>query len=244
MSYYEGNAFFSIYAGTGGKDAEDWTKILLRMYQKYFQKKGFLVKEISRTEGEGGIKSITLSVKGEKVFGILKGEGGVHRLVRISPFSSKKLRHTSFSLIEVLPEVNEGDIKIEDKDLKINTFRSSGAGGQYVNRRESAIRITHIPTGKSVSCQSQRLQGENRKSAMKFLQAKLVALAESEKKKDIKKEVGDIQIAEWGKQKRSYVFHPYQIVKDHKTNIKVSNLDKVLNGNLDKFIKANISKAK
>lgn len=230
------NAIMSIYAGTGGKDAEDWAGILLRMYQKYFQKRGFRVKEISKTESEAGIKSTVIEIKGNYAFGWLKGESGVHRLVRISPFSSKKLRHTSFALVEILPEIEGDEVEIRDEDLKIDTFRASGPGGQHVNRRESAVRITHLPTGISVSSQSGRLQGENKKRAMMVLKAKLFLLAERNKRKEAKEERGELKMAEWGNQIRSYIFHPYQMVKDHRTNIKTSNLEKVLDGDLDKFI--------
>ena len=242
--YDKENTFFSIYAGTGGKDAEDWARILLRMYQRYFQKKDFKVKEIQKVIGEGGVKSITLEIKGvypegslRGVFGQLKNESGVHRLVRISPFSAKKLRHTSFALVEVLPILKESKIDIKDEDLKIESFRASGPGGQYVNRRESAIRITHLPTKTVVICQSERLQGENKKRALMVLEAKLLQLKEKEKEYKIKKERGELPIAEWGNQIRSYIFHPYQMVKDHRTGIKTSDLNKVLDGDLDKFIK-------
>lgn len=235
--YDDKNAFLSIYAGTGGKDAEDWVNILCRMYQRYLQKKGFKTKEIQKTLGEGGIKSITYEVRGRGAYGLLKGENGVHRLVRISPFSAKNLRHTSFALVEVLPAIEMDEIKIQDKDLKVETFRASGAGGQYVNRRESAVRIVHLPTGISVSSQAERLQGENKKRALQILQAKLLQKKEQENTEKIEKERGELPLADWGRQIRSYVFQPYQMVKDHRTGIKSSNLEKVLDGDLDKFIK-------
>ncbi len=235
--YDKGNAIFSIYAGTGGRDAEDWVSILLRMYKKYFQKKNFKVKEISRVNGEGGIKSITMEVKGKGAFGLLKGENGVHRLVRISPFSAKRLRHTSFALVEVLPDIKEDKVKIKEEDLKIETLRASGPGGQYVNRRESKVRITHLPTGITVSCQSERLQGENKKKALRILQAKLLQRQQQEKEKKIRSQLGAVPIAEWGNQIRSYIFHPYKMVKDHRTNIKTSRLEEVLDGDLDRFVK-------
>lgn len=239
-------AILSIFAGTGGKDAEDWASILLRMYQKYLSKKGFKMKEIARIEGEGGIKSVTIEVKKEKpeeglgTFDLFKKESGVHRLVRISPFSGKKLRHTSFALVEVLPKIKEEEVKLKKEELKIETFRASGPGGQYVNRRESAVRVVHLPTGISVICQSERLQGENKKEAMAILQAKLNLLSQREKEAKIKKERGEFKIAQWGNQIRSYVFHPYQMVKDHRTKVKTSNLEDVLDGDLDKFIKAEL----
>jgi len=243
------DAILSIYAGTGGKDAEDWAIILLRMYQKYLLRKGFKTKEISRIEGEGGIKSVTLEVKKSKKkeesigpYQLLKEEDGVHRLVRISPFSAKALRHTSFAKIEVLPEIEESVIDIRKRDLKIETFRASGPGGQYVNRRESAVRITHLPSGISVVSQSARSQGDNRKKASMILKAKLFKLLEKKKKDKIQKEKGQIKQAKWGNQIRSYIFQPYQMVKDHRTNIKTSNLKKVLDGDLDRFIDAEINR--
>ncbi|HOK35269.1 MAG TPA: PCRF domain-containing protein [Candidatus Pacearchaeota archaeon] len=235
--YDDKNAFLSIYAGTGGKDAEDWVTILARMYQRYLQKKGFKIKEIQKILGEGGIKSVTYEIKGKGAFGLLKRENGVHRLVRISPFSAKKLRHTSFALVEVLPEIDEKEINLKDEDLKIETFRASGAGGQYVNRRESAVRITHIPTGLSVSCQSERLQGENKKRALQILQAKVIQYQQENKKKEAIEARGELPIADWGRQIRSYVFQPYQMVKDHRTGVKTSNLKEVLDGDLNLFIK-------
>lgn len=230
------NAFFSIYAGTGGRDAEDWVAILYRMYQRFFLRKGFQIKEIEKLKGEGGIKSVTLKVIGNYAFGWLKGENGVHRLVRISPFSAKKLRHTSFALVEVLPEIKTKDIAIKDEDLKIDTFRASGAGGQYVNRRESAVRITHIPTGIVVSCQSERLQGENKKIALSLLQSKILEIEKEKKQNLAKKERGEYKEAKWGNQIRSYVFHPYQLVRDERTGKKTSKLKEVLDGELDEFI--------
>lgn len=242
--YDKENAFLSIYAGTGGRDAEDWVRILYRMYQRFFTRKNFQFKEIEKTRGEGGIKSITLKVKNghfkdsfQGPFGLLKGENGVHRLVRISPFSAKKLRHTSFALVEVLPEIKGKDIEIKEKDLKIDTFRASGAGGQYVNRRESAIRITHLPTGISVSCQAERLQGENKKIALSILQSKLFSLKKEKEKNIAKKERGELREAKWGNQIRSYIFQPYQMVRDEKTGKKTSKLKEVLDGDLDIFEK-------
>lgn len=236
-TFDEKNAFLSIYAGTGGKDAEDWVTILSRMYQRYFQKNGFKIKEIQKLTGEGGIRSVTYEIKGKGAFGLLKRENGVHRLVRISPFSAKKLRHTSFALIEVLPEIDEEEIKLKDEDLKVETFRASGAGGQYVNRRESAVRVTHTPTGLTVSCQSERLQGENKKRALQILQAKVFQKQQQKREEEAIKARGELPIADWGRQVRSYVFQPYKMVKDHRTGVKTSNLEKVLDGDLDKFIK-------
>ena len=241
--HYDGkDVILSIYAGTGGKDAQDWATILLRMYQRYLLKKGFQIKEISRIEGEGGIKSVTLEVEklqrkdiSKGVYGLLKGESGVHRLVRISPFSAKALRHTSFAKVEVLPKIEESKIDVKKEDLKIETFKASGPGGQYVNKRESAVRIIHLPTGISVVSQSERSQGDNREKALMVLGAKLRQLFEEKREKEIQGR-RETKQAKWGNQIRSYVFQPYQIVKDHRTNVKTSNLKKVLDGDLDKFI--------
>lgn len=239
--YDKNDTFLSIYAGTGGRDAEDWVAILYRMYQKYLEKKGFQLKEIGRQMGEGGIKSVTIEIRGDYAFGILKGESGVHRLVRISPFSAKKLRHTSFALLEILPKIKEDDIKIKKEDLKIDTFRASGAGGQYVNRRESAVRVTHIPSGISVSCQSERLQGENKKTALAVLQSKLFQIKEKKEKSIAKEERGKLKEAKWGSQIRSYVFQPYQMVKDHRTGVKTSKIKEVLDGDINEFIEAELN---
>jgi len=241
----ENAAFFSIFAGTGGKDAEDWVSILLKMYLKFFQKKGFKVKEISRQTGEGGIKSVTLEVKGKvevngkilSPFEYLKNENGVHRLVRISPFSRKGLRHTSFALVEVLPKMEDTkNISFKENELKIETFRASGPGGQYVNKRETAVRITHLPTGIQVSCQSERSQLLNKEKALALLQAKILDLKEKERRGEIEKLKGGKVVPKWGYQIRSYIFDPYQMVKDHRTQVKETKIEKVLEGNLEKFI--------
>lgn len=248
--YDKGNAVLSIYSGAGGQDARDWATILLRLYERYCQQKEFKTKILEQSFGEGGgpegrigTKSVALEIKGRHAFGFLKKESGVHRLVRISPFSSQKLRHTSFALVEVLPEISkidEEEIKIKPDDLRIDVFRASGPGGQYVNKRESAIRITHLPTNIMVSCQSERLQGLNRERAMKLLYAKLYQRKERERKKEIKAVKGKQVSAEWGNQIRSYVLHPYKMVKDLRTNIETSNVEAVLDGNLDEFIEAEI----
>lgn len=236
-NYDKKNAYLSIYAGAGGNDAEDWVKILARMYTRYLEKNKFKIEKISEVRGKGGIRSITFFVKGDSAYKTLKQETGVHRLVRISPFSPKDTRHTSFALVEVLPEIEEGEVQLEDSDLKMETARASGAGGQYVNRRESKVRITHLPTGITVTCQSERLQGENRKRALKLLSSKLLALKQKDKEKELKKAVGELPLAEWGNQIRSYVFHPYQMVKDHKKNKKSGKLERILDGELEQFNK-------
>lgn len=251
--YDKNNAILEIFAGAGGVDAQDWAAMLLRMYQRYCAIKGFQVKVLHQSfgeaggpEGRTGIKSATLEVKGNYAYGFLKGERGVHRLVRQSPFSSKKLRHTSFALIEVLPEIGKGDIKeeikIKPEDLKIEVFRASGPGGQYVNRRESAVRITHLPTKIVVSSQSERLQGLNREKAMEILYSKLYRLKEEKRKEELKKVKGESVSASWGNQIRSYVLYPYKLVKDLRTGVETSEVEDVLDGNLDKFIEAEVKR--
>lgn len=259
--YDKNNAILQIFSGAGGIDAQDWATMLLRMFERYCATKGFITKVLHQAFGEAGgpegrigIKSATLEIKGPYAYGFLKKETGVHRLVRISPFSAQKLRHTSFVLVEVLPELekkDEKEIEIKSEDLKIETFKSSGPGGQYVNKRESAIRITHLPTGITVSSQSERLQGENRENAMKILYAKLYQLKKEEQKKEISKVKaaqrraspaggGDRISASWGNQIRSYVLHPYKLVKDLRTDIETSDVNGVLDGNLDEFLEAEI----
>jgi peptide chain release factor 2 len=247
--YDRGNAILTIYAGAGGQDAQDWTTILLRMYDRYCQRKGFNVKILEQSfgepggpEGRIGTKQVSLEIRGNYAFGFLKKEAGVHRLVRLSPFSTKSLRHTSFALIEVLPEIDkeEREIEIRQEDLKFDTFRSSGPGGQNVNRRETAVRLTHLPTNIQVSCQSERLQGLNREKAMKILKAKLYQLKEKEKEKEIKKTKGEYVSIDWGNQIRSYVLHPYKMVKDLRTGIESSAVEKILDGEIDEFIEAEL----
>ena len=247
--YDKGNAILSIFAGAGGQDAQDWATMLLRMYERYSAFKGFKTKVLHQSFGEAGgpegrigTKQATLEIKGKYSYGFLKKESGVHRLVRISPFSPQKLRHTSFALVEILPEIKieTSEIKIKPEELKIDFYRASGPGGQYVNKRETSVRITHLPTGIVVSCQSERLQGENRKRAQEMLLSKLHQLKEEEKKKEISKIKGKKVSIEWGNRIRSYVLHPYKLVKDLRTGIETSNVETVLDGNLDNFIEAEI----
>ncbi|MFH1582381.1 MAG: peptide chain release factor 2 [bacterium] len=248
--YDKGNATLSIYSGAGGQDAQDWATMILRMYERYCSLKGFQAKTLHQSFGEAGgpegrigTKAVTLEIKGRYAFGFLKKETGVHRLVRLSPFSAKALRHTSFALVEVLPDISKEDekgIKINPEDLRVDTYRASGPGGQYVNKRESAVRITHLPTGVVVSCQLERLQGSNKNKAMKVLLAKLHQAEEEKKNKELKKVKGDNVSASWGNQIRSYVLHPYKIVKDLRTGAETKNPEKVLNGELDEFIEAEI----
>ena len=234
------NAIISIHSGAGGTESQDWAGMLLRMYMRWIEKRKFRVQQVDLLPGsEAGIKSVTLIVSGEYAFGLLRGEAGVHRLVRISPFDANRRRHTSFASVAVYPEVDENiDVEIEETDLRIDTFRSSGAGGQHVNVTDSAVRITHIPTGIVVQCQNERSQHQNRAVAMNILRARLYELEreEQQKKRDALEE-GKKEIA-WGSQIRSYVFHPYQLVKDHRTNLEIGNIEAVMNGEIDPFIQA------
>lgn len=247
--YDRGAAILEIFAGAGGADAQDWATMLLRMYERYCVFKGFQTKVLHQSFGEGGgpegrigTKSATLEIRGKNAYGFLKKETGVHRLVRISPFSAKELRHTSFALVEVLPEISEqeSEIKIKPEELRIDTFRSSGPGGQNVNKRESAVRITHLPTGIQVASQVERLQGLNREKAMKILLAKLYQLQTENRQKKMKEIKGEQISASWGNQIRSYVLHPYKMVKDLRTGVETSQVEKVLDGELEEFIEAEI----
>lgn len=239
--YDKGAAVLTLMAGAGGDDAEDWAGILFKMYSKFAEKKGWPIKILHRHGNEtGGIKNITFEIEGRGAYGTLKGEAGVHRLVRISPFSARKLRHTSFVLLEVLPKFVEiGEVEIKEADLKVDFSRSSGPGGQNVNKRETAVRVSHIPSGIVVHVESERSQMQNRVRALELIRSKLYRRQkiEQQKEKEVLRDGKKIE-AEWGHQIRSYVFHPYKMVKDHRTGVETSNVDAVLEGNLDEFIKA------
>lgn len=234
------NAIIDIHPGAGGTESQDWAEMLYRMYIRYAEKNNFKIQMIDYLEGEvAGLKSVSFMVKGRNAYGLLKAEKGVHRLVRISPFDSSGRRHTSFASIEVTPEIsNDVNIVIEEKDLRIDTYRSSGAGGQNVNRTDSAVRITHIPTGIVVTCQNERNQIQNRETAMSILKSRLFLMKIEEQKKKISDIQGEQKNIEWGSQIRSYVFCPYTMVKDHRTNYEVSYVHNVLDGEIDDFIYA------
>lgn len=231
-------AIISIHAGTGGVDAMDWASMLLRMYTRWCDKKGYDVKMIDlQDDTEAGIKSATLIIEGENAYGYLKNEKGVHRLVRISPFNAAGKRQTSFAQLEVVPEIEEDlSVEIDPEDLRIDTYRSSGAGGQHVNKTDSAIRITHLPTNIVVTCQNERSQHQNKEMAMKILMSRLAELKEEEHKENLKELKGDYSMNTWGSQIRSYVFQPYTMVKDHRTGAETSNVGAVMDGDLDYFI--------
>lgn len=234
------NAIVTIHPGAGGTESQDWAEMLYRMYSMWCDKNGFKLEELDYLEGDvAGLKSVTFSVTGNLAYGYLKSESGVHRLVRISPFDAGGRRHTSFASVEVIPEIDETiDVEIDPKDLKIDTYRSSGAGGQHINKTESAIRITHIPTNIVVSCQTQRSQIQNRETAMKMLISKLEELKERENKATISELKGVQREIAWGSQIRSYVFCPYTMVKDHRTNFETGNVEAVMNGELNDFMDA------
>jgi peptide chain release factor 2 len=234
------NAIVNIHPGAGGTESQDWAEMLLRMYLRWSEKSGFKTQMIDYQDGEeAGIKSVTFTVNGENAFGLLTCESGVHRLVRISPFDAAKRRHTSFASVAVYPEIDDKiEVKIEEKDLRIDTYRSSGKGGQHVNTTDSAVRVTHIPTGIVTQCQNERSQHKNKDVCMKVLRARLYELEIEKKKAETQSiEDGKLDIA-WGNQIRSYVLQPYRMVKDHRTKTEVGDVDRVLNGDLDVFIKS------
>ncbi len=234
------NAILTIHSGSGGTESQDWAQMLFRMYTRYIEKKGFDYQIIDYQPGdEAGIKSATILVKGDFAYGLLKAENGVHRLVRISPFDANKRRHTSFASVLAIPELDEEiDLEINEKDLRIDTYRSSGAGGQHVNTTDSAVRITHLPTGIVVCCQNERSQIKNREVAMKILKARLYELELEKQKKKQEELAGEKKEITWGSQIRSYVLHPYRMIKDHRTGYETGNVEPVLDGDLDEFIKS------
>ncbi len=239
------NAILSLHAGAGGTEACDWVQMLYRMYNRYAEKNGFKVTELDRLAGDdAGYKSVDIKIEGENAYGYLKAEKGVHRLVRISPFDANSRRHTSFASLEVMPEIeDDSEIEIRSEDLKVDTFRSSGAGGQHINKTESAIRITHIPTGIVVSCQNERSQVQNREQAMKMLRSKLIEKREEERMAEEQSLKGDVKRIEWGSQIRSYVFCPYTLVKDHRTGYENGNINAVMDGDIQGFIIDYLKKA-
>jgi len=233
------NAILSIHPGAGGTESQDWAEMLLRMYTRWIDKNDYEYKELNFMKGEeAGIKDVTLEVKGEYAYGYLKAEAGIHRLVRISPFDSNQRRHTSFASVFVYPEIDDTiEVEIDENDLRIDTYRASGAGGQHVNKTESAIRITHEPTGIKVQCQNERSQHKNKETAMKLLKARIYQRKKEEREKERNKMENNKKDIAWGNQIRSYVFHPYRKIKDHRTNLEEGNVDAVMDGDIDKFIK-------
>jgi len=239
--YDDDDALLAIHAGAGGTDSQDWASMLERMYLRWAEDRAYRTEVLDRTEGEeAGVKSVTIAIDGKYAFGYLRSEKGVHRLVRLSPFDSAHRRHTSFALVEVLPQVAMGDAEVEIKpaDLKIDVFRSSGAGGQNVQKNATAVRLTHIPTGIVVTCQNERSQLQNRENALRVLRARLLEMKHAEQEQEIAVLRGEYTKAEWGSQIRSYVLHPYQMVKDHRTEYETGNTQAVLDGNLDAFMDA------
>lgn len=238
--YDKGDALLAIHAGAGGTDSQDWAEMLQRMYLRWMEKHNYETEIIDTTQGEeAGIKSVTITVEGPYAYGYLRSEKGVHRLVRISPFDANSRRHTSFALVEVLPQVGDDiEIEINPNDIKIDTFKAGGAGGQSVQKNDTAVRITHLPTGIVASCQNERSQTQNREMAMKVLRARLLEIKEKEKAEKIDELRGEYTKAEWGSQIRSYVLHPYKMVKDHRTDYEMGNAEAVLDGDLDGFIEA------
>ena len=240
--YDSGDAVVSVHAGTGGTDSQDWAEMLLRMEMRWAEKRGFRVElaEVSPGE-EAGIKSATFFARGENAYGLFSAEKGVHRLVRISPFDAAARRHTSFALVEVSPLVDAVEnVEIDEGDLQIDTYRASGAGGQHVNKTDSAVRITHRPTGIVVQCQNERSQSSNKSTALAMLRSKLLELEEQKRREELAREKGEAQDVGWGSQIRSYVLHPYSMVKDHRTNYEMGDVQRVLDGDLDGFVRAEL----
>lgn len=238
--YDANNAILTLHAGAGGTEAQDWTSMLLRMFGRFAERSGYSVDVLDYQPGdEAGVKSVTLGINGHNAYGYMKSEKGVHRLVRISPFDSNARRHTSFAAVDVMPEIDDTvEINISPADLKVDTYRASGAGGQHINKTDSAVRMTHIPTGIIVQCQNQRSQIQNRERCMQLLRAKLFEY-EKQKQAELKSDIaGDYQAIEWGSQIRSYVFHPYNMVKDHRTGAETGNVQSVMDGNLELFVEA------
>ena len=244
--YDKNNAILTLHPGAGGTEAQDWAEMLYRMYTRWAQKQGYSIKELDYLEGdEAGLKSVTFEVIGDNAYGYLKGEMGVHRLVRISPFDAGGRRHTSFASLEVLPEITDDvELYINPDDIKMDVYRASGAGGQHINKTSSAVRLTHIPTGIVVACQTERSQLQNRENAMKMLKSKLLDLKEREQKETIEELKGIQRDIAWGSQIRSYVFCPYTLVKDHRTNFEVGNVQSVMDGELDGFIESFLKRNK
>jgi len=240
--YDAGDAVVTINAGAGGTDSQDWAEMLLRMVMRWAERRGFAVELAEASPGEeAGIKSASLIVRGENAYGLLSAEKGVHRLVRISPFDASSRRHTAFASEEVAPLVDEAvNVEIDDDDLQVDTYRASGAGGQHVNKTDSAVRLTHRPSGIVVQCQNERSQSSNKATAMNMLRSKLLELEERKRQEEIAREKGEAQSAEWGNQIRSYVLHPYTMVKDHRTNHEVGDVNRVLDGDLDDLIRAEL----
>jgi peptide chain release factor 2 len=244
--YDHDSALLAIHAGAGGTDSQDWAAMLERMYLRWAERRGYKAEVLDRTEGEeAGLKSVTIAVEGPYAYGYLRSEKGVHRLVRLSPFDAAHRRHTSFALVEVLPQVamDEAEVEINPGDLKMDVFRSSGAGGQNVQKNATAIRLTHIPTGIVVTCQNERSQLQNRENALRVLRARLLELRRAEKDQEIAVLRGEYTKAEWGSQIRSYVLHPYQMVKDHRTEYETGNTQAVLDGELDSFMESYLRQA-
>jgi peptide chain release factor 2 len=242
--YDAGDAVVSVHAGAGGTDSQDWAEILLRMYLRWAERRGFEVEMVEASPGEeAGLKSATFIARGENAYGLFAAERGVHRLVRISPFDSSARRHTSFAQVEAGPVVDDAvEVEIDDADLRIDTYRASGAGGQHVNKTDSAVRITHIPTGVVVQCQNERSQTQNKAVAMQLLRSKLIELEERKRSEEMAKQRGEVKDVAWGSQIRSYVLHPYTMVKDHRTEHEVGDVQRVLDGDLDEFVRDYLNK--